>query len=246
MDNMLGNEIGRGGFGVVYANKDDPSECVKVSNKAKGSGNSCRQWSNEYKKITSFMDLVRDHPEYKKLEMVKVVVPSAFVESPERCYMTLPMIFRPEGKTSRKPTIQAQLGWSSGRIVHKGRGEFVGLAEIREYVSQKDMVRACRELGVMMGLIHHVGKNDAYDVELFLGKEAHTKKCRFYLADFDLSEQVKSYDDAATMGRITWSMDAVPYFPRPSCDTVLYDVFRKGYETMTTPEIAARIFENYD
>lgn len=46
-------------------------------------------------------------------------------------------------------------------------------------MDEKDLEIACFELGVMMSLIHHYGKNDAYDIELYLGKEANSKKCRF-------------------------------------------------------------------
>ena len=45
MDLELGDEIGRGAFGIIYKLADDPKYCVKVSNKT---SIGCRQWSNEY------------------------------------------------------------------------------------------------------------------------------------------------------------------------------------------------------
>lgn len=246
MNNLLGDEIGRGGFGIVYIKKDDPSLCIKVSNKNKEKNQSCRQWSNEFKKIKDFMTKIIDHSSYKKLDMVRVVNPIDFIDTNDSCYVILPRIFRPEGRDDKQPTIQAQIGWKSVRIVHKGRGEFIGLKEILEYISKEDLHKACFELGVMMALIHHVGKNDAYDVELYLGKEANSKKCRFYIADFDLSDKIIEYN-TETIERITWSMDAIPYFPKASCDSQLFELFRKGYDTIeTTGTLSDKIFEEYD
>lgn len=244
MESILGPEIGRGGFGVVYIKKDDDTQCVKVSHKTF----SCRRWSNEYAKIINFMAPIERTPAYKSLRMVRVVKPTEFVETPEgACYMVLPRVFRPEGKHVMHPTLQAQLGWPKGRMVHKGRGEFIGYKEIQDIVSSRtDMETACYELGVIMGLLHHVGRHDAYDVELYLGKEAHSRKPRFYLADFDLSEPVTSKDDADTFERILWSLDAVPYFPRPHIDQKLFELFKKGYESVCTDkEFTARLFDSY-
>jgi len=245
MDQLLGAEIGRGGFGTVYVKKDDASKCIKVSHKSRNHSNSCRKWSNEYQKIIDFMKMIEKHSAYKKLDMVRVVVPTEFVNTDELCYMVLPRIFRPEGRDSKLPTIQAQLGWGSVRVVHKGRGEFIGRKEVMEYVDDKDLKQACYELGVMMALIHHIGKNDAYDVELYLGKEAGSKKCRFYLADFDLSEKVVEYDPE-TIKRMTWSLDAVPYFPKASVDEETYALFKKGYDTIASHDVSDAVFEEYD
>jgi hypothetical protein len=246
LDDILDIEIGRGAFGTVYSKRNDPSLCIKVSNKTKGASSvSCRQWSNEYEKIKAFMNRIGKKTNTNIFKMVRIVQPSEFIETPESCYMVLPRIFRPEGKSFVAPTIQAQLGIRSGRMIHKGRGEFIGLKEIKEYVSEKDINIASYELGMMMALIHVVGKNDAYDVELFLGIEAHTKKCRFYLADFDLSEEIKTFDDE-TIQRMTWSLDAIPYFPQESLDPKLFKLFKSGYNKIANnDELVNKVFENY-
>ncbi len=248
MDNILGQEFGRGGFGIVYTHKNDSGLCVKVSNKVKGN-QSCRQWSNEYKKIMSFYEKISESEFYKKLKLAKVLKPTEFVESPEQCYMIMPRVFRPEGKDIIKPTIQAQLGCPSCSMIHKGRGEFMGLEQIKTYVDDKDIENVSYELGVLMGLIHFVGKNDAYDVELYMGKETNSRKCRFYLADFDLSEEYKTLSPAIIQ-RLTWSLDAVPYFPTEDSDSELFKKFKKGYTEVAisvgiSDDIVDTIFENY-
>lgn len=247
MDALLGDEIGRGGFGTVHIHKKDPSLCIKVSNKSSNNSTSCRQWSNEYKKITSFVDNIQDLPSYKGLKLVKVIKPIEFTDTNQQCYMVLPRVFRPEGKASNNlPTIQAQFGFPSVRMVHKGRGEFIGLNEIKEYMSKEDIEIASKELGIIMGLIHFVGKNDAYDVELFLGKEYRGKKSKLFLADFDLSETIKQYD-AETIHRMAWSLDAVPYFPRESVDPKLFELFKQGYTRVSPDEkVVEKILEDYE
>ncbi len=249
MEALLGEEIGRGGFGIVYEQKDDASRAIKVSNKHIG-GDHCRQWSHEYKKIMDMIKRLDKDERYRRLKMAKIVKPIEYVDTPSYCYMVMPRIHRPEGSNFKGPTIQAQLGQESVRLVHKGRGEFIGLNEVKEYLSDEDLEVACHELGLLMGLIHHVGKNDAYDVELYLGKEPGKKKPRFYLADFDLSNKVKKSAahgneyDSGTLDRMTWSMDAVPYFPYPATPK-FFEPFKRGYAKISGQELADKIFAEY-
>lgn len=222
----LGSELGRGAFGTVYAKRNDPTMCLKVSNKLKHqNSNACRQWSNEYKTIKTFMN--RMNKRKNSTSLVRIVEPTKFDESDSMCYMELPRIYRPDGKDG--PTLQAQLGVPSCQLIHKGRGEFIGLKEVRQFVKdEKDIERIAYELGLMIASIHFVGRNDAWDVEVFLGKEANTRKCRLYLADFDLSKEITEYDNA-TIERMVWSIEAVPYFPTRESSMKLFKLFKKGY-----------------
>lgn len=246
----LGEEIGRGGYGVVYAIKDDNVSCVKTSNK---NGTHCRKWSNEFLKIKKMISLLENNHKYKKFKRVKIVIPSEFSEHENICYMKLPRIYRPD-KNNNKPTIQAQLGVESINLIHKGRGEFIGLSQIKQYLNTNTnnvdtiLNRVSSELGEIMALIHYIGMNDAYDVELYLGKEHSAKLLKFYIADFDLTENIIQYD-AETINRIAWSLDAVPYFPLESLDKNLYNIFKTAYmsiaESCGKKDIAEKVFENY-
>ena len=246
MEDILGQEIGRGGYGTVYIHKQDPALCVKRSDKT---GKACREWSNEYKKIMTMIKNIEASPSSHLLttmKMVKILAPAQFNETSKLCYMMLPRIFRPEGKDVIRPTIQAQLGVQSVQMVHKGRGEFMGLQQLGKFISAPKLKVAAFELGLIMGLIHFHGRNDAYDIEVFLGKEKGGKQARFYIADFDLTDDIKSYDEA-TIERMYWSLDAVPYFPKQDVDPVLYDQFRKGYAKVApSKEIEAAIFKHYN
>lgn len=251
MEQILGQEIGRGGFGTVYIKKGDTSKCVKVSNKTNSAKHSsCRQWSNEFKKITDITTTLNRNPIYKKLKHVRILTPTEFVETDELCYMVMPRIFRPEGRNHIAPTLQALLGSKDVRMINKGRGEFLGLKQIQDLIQDpKALQRTAKELGILMALIHHIAKNDAFDIEVYLGKEANSKKLMFYIADFDLSNKVTTYDDQ-TVHNIYWSLDAVSYFPTDNSDSNLFVAFKEGYtivakEAQVPEEIINKIFENY-
>jgi len=99
-----------------------------------------------------------------------------------------------------------------------------------------------------MGLIHFVGKNDAYDLEVFLGKEYKSKLSRFYIADFDLSENIEKYDDN-TIERIIWSLNAVEYFPKNN-NKIFLDLFITGYSFIAimagiSDDILMKIIKEY-
>jgi len=249
----IGFEIGRGGYGSVYEIKNDPSICAKVSDKKM---NSCRKWSNEFHKINTFMSKISEEPKYKSLKMVRIIKPVEFKETDGKCMMIMPRIYRPDDvrrfslthrKDTYKPshTIQAQLGIPSGKMVFKSRGEFIGLKEIRSYVTEPELKIACYELGMTMALIHTMGKNDAYDIEVYLGREHLSRKTRFYIADFDLSEEIHNYNEE-TMERMAWSLEAMPYFPTMESDPALFQLFKKGYATVANnPALTERIFKNY-
>lgn len=260
MDAYLGNEIGRGGFGTVYVKSDDPGLCIKVSHKNKGinASSACRQWSDEFKKITTMMKNIRASKNVNlvsldKFQHVKIIEPVSFIGTDDACYMVLPRIYRPEGRDVFKPTLQAQFGAATCNAIFKGRGEFIGLKELKQYLpglpeatEKKALLHSiAHELGLMMGMIHFVGKNDGNDIELFMGKEAKSKKVRFYIADFDLSNNIDAYD-TETIERMRWSMDAVPYFPRADVDEKMFTVFKAAYASVANNnELVERIFEGY-
>ena len=256
IQDILGDEIGRGAFGTVYMIQNDQSRCVKVSNKK---NTSCRQWSNEYRKIQNILDKVNNVPVYKNLHNVCILQPINFIESDDVCYMVMPRIFRPEGKQFIKPTIQAQFGVKTCSLLSKGRGEFIGLREIEHYIEnsigkhvriREQMEILVYELGIMMGLIHHHARNNGNDIELLLGKELGSKQIKVYIADFDLTEDIEQIDDQ-TIKDLTWSLDAMPYFPRRSVDEHLFTLFYNGYLQTSllagvSKELVDRIFEEYD
>jgi hypothetical protein len=172
--------------------------------------------------------------------MARVLDPAKFIETPDECYMILPRIFRPEGKTDQMPTLQAYLDEPSANYIYPGRGEFIGLEQVRQYVSDQDLKRGVFELGLLLGLIHFVGRNDAYDLEVYLGKEYTTKKARFYISDFDQSEKIDNFNDDE-IERMQWSIIALPYFPT-NHSLELYQLFRQGYYLIVPAQIADKVF----
>ena len=234
--------LGQGAHGKVYT-LEDPSMCVKISNKK----STCRQWTDEYEKIKEIEESLMDIPIYHKLERVRLLVPLDHETSETICNMFLPRIYRPthDGETM---TVQSQLGKRSDSYIHKGRGEFIGLEQILDYMDEKIVNQVCYELGVLMSLIHYHARNDALDIEVFMGREYRNKKVRFYIGDFDMSSRIHAYD-TNTVTRMLHSLEDVPYFPRPEVNMEMYHIFKHGYYSVVPLElvpIAERIFEEYE
>jgi len=253
----LGTIIGRGGFGVVYTLLDRSDIVVKVSTQT----NSCRQWSNEYEKIVIIRDRIIDTKFYKSLTTVKLIDVREFSQQNAHCFMVMERVFRPvfgdcNPKTFNKdsPTLQAQFGVDSSDLVHKGRGQFIGLQQIKGYLEACPMYQnatvetICHELGIFIGLLHFIAKNDGYDIEVFLGREYVEPRLKVFIADFDLSEPITQYDKA-TISRMTFCLDAVPYFPSKD-NPDLFNRFANAYRSVAKSagflQVADIVLENYD
>lgn len=234
-----GKVLGRGGFGTVYADLEDPRRVIKVSDK----NSNCRRWSNEYEKIMDAVNKIKNNKFYKYLIDVNVLEPSAFYDSDEgkdgRCYMLSERVYRPkyamcgreDNDNEDGPTLQAQFGQPEGRMIHKGRGDFIGVDNIEKYWRSCSQTNTKLELvvyqmGVLMALMHYVAKNDCFDIELFLGRRYRCRKYRLFLADFDMTKTYEKVDDEVIY-RMAWSLSAVPYFPIPGMK--YYKEFSKGY-----------------
>lgn len=254
MESLFGKELGRGGFGIVYEKKDDPSIAIKVSDKTMA--HSCRAWSNEYSKIKEVIERIQSHKSYKKLDMVQILDPIRFHESSSICYMLIPRVYRPEEKRSKTAsktgdtpyyTLHALFGEASLRRKYLGRGEFIGLREIEEYVSKDDLSKMVFQLGVALALFHYVAKNDACDIEVFLGRDATSRKLKLFIGDFDKVSTIEAYTPH-TIDNLVWCMEAVEYFPKKEVNIQLYETFKEGYLSITGKDnaYALRLFDKYE
>lgn len=236
----LGKEIGRGAHGIVYKDKNDEKKCIKKSVK----NSICRVWSNEYKKIKDIYKKISHTTWYKNLKYVELLVPLAYKEYDNECFMIMPCINHPFDVES---TLHPLLGEKSTNYKYKDRGVFKGLNEIqKDYnIPYGILEKISYELGLLMGMIHFIGCNDAYDIEIFLGYINEPDKLKFYIADFDLSEKITKFDKE-TIERMVWSLEAVQYFPTEESNANLLQKFKNGYSlTAKNKMIVEKIFENY-
>lgn len=210
--------------------------------------NHCRKWSNEYKKIQTLLSRMEDNPFYRKLDYVRIVKPTEFIESDTVCYMKMNRIFRAKkiDKQDEKSNrmIQSLLGDKNTYYDHKGRGLYMGLTHLREYIDDIDLLDASFELGIMLGLIHYIGKCNAFDIEVFLGREYSTRKNRFYIADFDMTSTIDNYGPKEIQ-EMYCSLNDASYFPRPSVNKKLFDMFYDGYCVIVPHFIAELVFRDY-
>lgn len=219
MSYQLDKEIGRGGYGIVYSCQD-ANVCIKKSFKK----SNCRLWSNEFQKMK---DLESNLGKKTSIGRIHLIVPTKFYETDDECIMEMPRIYNPIGFKTLHPL----LGDSDCNYVNKNRGVFKGMNQLKTELGLTDtfLEQVSYDLGVMMGNIHFIGKNDAYDIEVYLGCKNVCKnkdnELGLYIADFDLSEQIQEYDNE-TIYRMIWSLDAVPYFPTKG---KILDLFKSGY-----------------
>ena len=247
---LLGPKLGGGMFGSVFVDDTDPNLCIKMT---KNKDNDCKRWSSEYHTIKKIEESIKDKEPYKKLKLVRLMIPTVFKDDSSLwslCYMKMPRIYRPLLKddpiSKEFTTLQVQLG--SGNLNLKSpklnQGEYIGLTHIRKYMDELDLENACFELGVTMGLIHFVGRQNALDIEVFLGREYRSNQVRFYIADFDTSTEIKQFDEKAIQEMVA-SLADKPYFPKKISDEKLFYLFYQGYASIVPRPIVEKIFSYY-
>ena len=239
-NNMLSNntsivEIGRGGGGIVYVDNTQPEFVFKISKK----GNVCRTWNNEkniYDEL-SIYDLDTVNCEFIKM--------FSFENNGESCFLELSRVFNPLNKDANY-TIHPQFGKPSFNVNYKGRGLFLGIKELLEYniFTPDNLNEYIKDLAIAISNLHYIGKNDGYDIEVFVGSEKNKNK--LFIGDFDLSEMIQEYNDY-TIDRLVWCLYAVPYFPRRKNE--LLDVFSDNYilqaKKNNKDDIAIQVIEKY-
>jgi len=96
-------------------------------------------------------------------------------------------------------------------------------------------------------LIHYVAKNDACDIEVFLGRDATSKKLKLFIGDFDKVSNIETFTPH-TIDNLVWCMEAVEYFPKKEVNEELYMLFKKGYLSITGKdnEYANQLFAKYE
>jgi hypothetical protein len=229
-------KIGKGGFGVVYLDKTQPSSVFKVS---KESG-TCKDWSKEAK---IYERLNADNIDTDLCKMLKM---KDYKTGKGVCCMELTRAINPRG--SEVPyTILPHFRYDSNTLdaIKEGRGLFLGVQELiaENIFNPGNINRYMHELGVLMARLHYRIKNDGYDLELFISKEED--KIIIYVGDFDQSEFYEEADKERIV-RLGWSFAAVEYFPGKGH---LYSIFSESYllesEKYGAREIAEKVLAEY-
>jgi hypothetical protein len=218
-------QIGKGGTGTVYLDPSQPTYVFKVSDKDA----TCRQFDSEYKVYNQM------NKHTINTELVKVLRMNGYKMTRENngCVLELSRVINPIDHDLNY-TIQVELGEDSFEYKHPMRGYILGKKQLVEKnILLEDMLESYSEqLGVVMARIHYIVKNDAWDIEVYAGKEKGFENTILYIGDFDRSRMIEDYTPDV-IERMVWSLAAVPYFPNQRQPKLL-EAFRSGYMKIAT------------
>jgi len=209
-------EIGRGGAGIIYLDKLQPDSVFKVSKE----GTTCREWGKESKIYNRLNTYNIDTPLCKILKMKDHKFKG------EICSMELTRAFNPRG-TDVYYTIQPLFQFEEFNEKYETRGLFLGINNLlkENIFTAENITNYIKDLGIIMARLHYLVKNDGYDLELYISK-IDDENTKIYIADFDLSEFYEGYPDKKIIERLSWSLEAVQYFP---IEGELYSIFSSNY-----------------
>jgi tRNA A-37 threonylcarbamoyl transferase component Bud32 len=234
-------EIGRGGAGIVYSWEKHKKYAFKLSFKMA----TCRIWGKEYEILTELKDTInREYPNFsKEIKYATINFHTDYRNQDSKCALQFPRIYHPDNQGYM---IQTLWGEDDMKMFMRSRGDFLGIKQLSQYIPVEDMPKYIKDLGKILGVIHYIGRNDAYDIEVILGRLYEEKELKLFVIDFDLSEIIKKYD-TETIDRMVWSLSAVNYFPM--ADSEFWGPFEEGYleiaKTKNQEKIAIQVLDKY-
>lgn len=229
-------EIGRGGTGIIYANDRYPNVVIKESD----INIICGSWRREHQTIINI------HKNYNQIcENVDIIKSLDFIRENTKCYTMLERIYRPDNQLN-KLAIQVYFGEDDYYSLVRGRGLYLGLKQIREWLTDNEIIETIKCLGKTIGFLHYRLRFDGIDVEYIFGHKFNESN-KVYLIDFDKVSYIEKYDDI-TIDNLYWSLDSESYFPKP--DSLYYEEFKNSYisiaKTYRKESIANKVIERYE
>jgi len=244
--------IGRGGRGSVYRHPELEGVVVKVSTVK----DACRGNNDEYRTMNALAGIfqVKGY-NFRNVELVrtwafiadKLRSEHALFPADVGCYIIMDHVAKPtRGLVSASPlTLQCYFNQSSLDVVHKGRGEYVGCAEIGAILAAHGASTTVEDLiwdmGRFIAAVQLVANFDGMDLEYVLGYvHDDPNDLKVVAIDFDLCKPILDWNDDDAIYRCYWAIDAEEYFPKPDCDfPEHYNLFKKAY--MSVAERAQRL-----
>lgn len=244
-----GTQIGRGGFGTVYANEAYPDLVIKYSQSAV----SCASFGSEFEIAQRIQSAAEKHGfTDPNVEVVKVLAEVTNIRSllagEPWCALVMHRVLRPriEFGASNNMSYQAYIGEEGVTHSYPGRGNYIGPELIAEVVAPVKLERIATSLGRLLGFLHYYAKVDATDMEYILGTDATDDTPRIFALDFDRVKPIKNYTDK-TVGDLQWAMSAESYFPMP--EQAIFSSFERAYIDMAASagakDFAEKVMEAY-
>lgn len=228
-----GHEIGRGGFGRVFANEQIcPAVLVKYSR----SQAECTKFETEYEIAVHIAEQTEKlHFRDDNVAVVKVIKEISNLRDISQgqtwCAMVMQRILRPRLQFGADNTLSYQLYLGNAPEIPPhtsiGRGNYIGPMQAEQLLGRARVEALAMSMGRLIGFLHYGAKVDATDMEYLLGSTTEEPdRLRVFAVDFD---RVRKIDPAAEdPHNLEWSLAQEAYFPTFE-DMALYKNFKRGY-----------------
>lgn len=242
-------QVGRGGHGIVFLRPTDQNMVFKVS-KQKGT---CYEWDSEFKMITNIHKAF-EKQKIEQLKYAEVIKVKDYAQNTDMCVFCMDYI---QHTPDVNMTIVPNFGKESINVEYNGRGLYLGLKEMRKYISPEEILIYAEQLGKIMGYLHYIAEVDGNDIEVIYGhKASDPDKNKLFVIDFDRVGTIdfaKAKTDAfyrhEVINSMEWVLLAMPYFPVPNVGD-LYPKFKTGYlsvaQMISNISIAEEVLSYYE
>jgi hypothetical protein len=178
-----------------------------------------------------------------------------YFEETKSCILMLERVYN---LYENNKTIQVMLGMDDFDFEFDG-GIINGITQLKElflnllhdndtYILFKQYVY---QLGRLMGFLHFIIKIDAFDVEVYFGKN-QKKEYKMFIADFDQCNKISEYDEKTIIKMSQSFYMGMEHFPNNRIsDLTIYMEFKNGYMSIVSEDtkkckIAIKVLEYYD
>ncbi len=219
--------IGRGGYGEIYYNINNPNTVYKLSHNCMN-GDLNKEYNMLLKAYNTYIKYTKNKKNLRN--RIHILKPSNWKQFNGNCLFKMSRIFSlSDDEFVWHPYLGGEEGFKD--VLYKTdlhiRGRQIGLETISKYISLK---RITRDSGILIGIVHYGAKLDAFDTELAFGIVKNyngVKNLQLFLIDFDKVSNWDELEEDQLIENMISSLEDVPYYPGPN--SKYFSNFKSGY-----------------